>query len=60
MGPNGGVGNALLVDGEMEGIWSVNDGRVALDPWRRLSRAERAAVDEEVARVEALLVVPAE
>ncbi len=60
MGPNGGVGNALLVDGEMEGIWSVNDGRISLDLWRRLTRVERAEVDEEVARVEALLVVPAE
>ncbi len=58
MGPNGGVGNALLVDGEMEGLWSVSGGKVALDPWRRLTRSERAEVDEEVARVEALLAVP--
>jgi hypothetical protein len=59
MGSNGGVGNVLLVDGEMEGIWTVADGRVSLDLWRRLTRAERVAVDEEVARVEALLDVPA-
>ena len=58
MGPNGGVGNALLVDGEMEGLWSVVDGRVSLDLWRRLSRSERSEVDDEVARVEALLAVP--
>ena len=58
-GPNGGVGNVLLVDGQLQGLWSVQHGRVVLDPWRRLSRAERGDADQEVARVEALLAVPA-
>ncbi|MGI9155875.1 MAG: winged helix DNA-binding domain-containing protein [Marmoricola sp.] len=58
MGPNGGVGNALLVDGAMEGLWSVDDGRMVLDLWRTLTRGERSSLDEEIARVETTLAVP--
>lgn len=58
MGPNGGVGSAILVDGEMQGLWSVADGRVVIDPWRPLSRRERGELDEETERVEAMLAVP--
>ncbi|MDQ6641908.1 MAG: winged helix DNA-binding domain-containing protein [Actinomycetota bacterium] len=58
MGPNGGAGNALLVDGAMEGLWSVEDGRVRLDLWRKVTRAERSSLDEEIERVETLLRVP--
>lgn len=58
-GPNGGVGCALLLDGVMEGLWSLDRGRVVLDPWRRLTRAERPALEEEIARVETMMAVPA-
>ncbi len=58
MGANGGLGNAALVDGAMEGLWSVTNGRVVLDLWRELTSTERAGLDEEVARVEAMLDVP--
>lgn len=56
MGANGGVGNVLLVDGWLEGIWRVEDGRVRIvDLLRPLTTAERADLDQEIARVEALL-----
>ncbi|GAA1968520.1 winged helix DNA-binding domain-containing protein [Nocardioides panacihumi] len=56
MGANGGVGNVLLVDGWLEGIWRVEDGRVrVVDLLRPLSPSEQAGLDEEIARVEALL-----
>jgi hypothetical protein len=58
MGPNGGAGNALLVDGRMQGLWSVDDGRVVLDPWRTLSGSERSGIEEEVGRVESMLALP--
>jgi len=56
MGANGGVGNVLLVDGWLEGIWRVEDGRVrVVDLLRTLSPSEQAGLDEEIDRVEALL-----
>jgi hypothetical protein len=56
MGVNGGVGSALLVDGMMEGLWRAVDGRVeVLELFRTLTRQERAKLDEETARAEALL-----
>ncbi len=58
MGANGGLGNAVLVDGAMAGLWSVTDGRVVLDRWRELTGAERSGLDEGVARVEAMLDAP--
>ena len=56
MGSNGGVGNVVLVDGWLEGIWRVEDGRVRIvDVLRPLDRVEQAGLEEEIARVEALL-----
>jgi hypothetical protein len=56
MGANGGVGNVVLVDGWLEGIWRVEDGRVRIvDLLRPLTSAEKAGLDEEVERVETLL-----
>jgi hypothetical protein len=55
MGVNGGVANTVFVDGMLEGLWRVTDGRVVVEPFRRLTRSEAAQLDEEVARVEALL-----
>ena len=55
MGANGGVGNTVFVDGFMAGLWWHRDGRVELDVFRELTRAQRAELDDEVDRVEALL-----
>jgi hypothetical protein len=55
-GPNGAGAAAIFVDGWLEGLWRVDDGRVEiLTLMRKLTRAERAELDEETARVEALL-----
>jgi hypothetical protein len=56
MGVNGGVASVLLVDGMLEGLWRPVDGRVeVVELLRKLTRAERVGLDEEIARVEALL-----
>ncbi|MGD9961417.1 winged helix DNA-binding domain-containing protein [Nocardioides sp.] len=60
MGPNGGAGMALFVDGWLEGLWRVTDGvPEVLAEFRRFSRSERRELDDELARVEALLAVRA-
>ena len=38
---------ALLVDGEIVGVWRRSAGEVSIDAWRRLSPAEREAVEAE-------------
>ena len=38
---------ALLVDGEIAGTWRRAEGTVAIQPWRRLPRAAREAVETE-------------
>ncbi len=40
---------ALLVDGEIAGTWRRKQGTVSIQTWRRLSRAEREAVETEAA-----------
>jgi len=56
MGTNGGVGNTLFAGGWLAGIWRVVDDRVEINRLHRdLTKPERAELDEEVARVEALL-----
>jgi hypothetical protein len=40
---------ALLVDGVIAGTWRRADAEVSIETWRRLSRAERQAVEAEVA-----------
>lgn len=52
---NGDVAQTFLVDGLVAGIWEVQDGRVVLQPFVRLSRAVRSEVEEEAARLEAFL-----
>jgi hypothetical protein len=39
--------HTFLVDGSVAGTWRYEGGRVRLDPYRKLSRAERAALEEE-------------
>lgn len=56
MGTNGGLSNTVFVDGMLEGLWRVEDGRprvVAL--FRDLTRAEQRELDEELERAAALL-----
>lgn len=40
---------ALLVADELAGTWRRQRTNVSLEPWRRLTRAEREAVDAEIA-----------
>lgn len=40
---------ALLVDGTIAGTWRRAGTSVSIEPWRRLSRTERQAIDAEVA-----------
>lgn len=42
---------ALLVAGDLAGTWRRSQHRVRVAPWRRLTTAERDAVEEEAARL---------
>ncbi|GAA4694250.1 winged helix DNA-binding domain-containing protein [Nocardioides conyzicola] len=56
MGPNGGVGMMLFVDGWLEGLWRMADDRVeVIELFRDLTKRERADLDVEIDRVEGLL-----
>jgi hypothetical protein len=60
-GANGGVGSVVLVDGVLAGLWSATPGgSVELDLFAPATRAQRAELDAEAGRVEALLRVPAD
>jgi uncharacterized protein YcaQ len=52
---NGDVAQTFLVDGVVAGTWQAEGGRVAVEPFAPLSKAARAEVDEEAARLEAWL-----
>ena len=43
----------FLVDGAVAGAWRYEDGAVALDPWVKLDRATRRALDGEAERLAA-------
>lgn len=55
MGANGVAGAAVLVDGFLEGLWRVVDGRVVTDMFRELTKVEQRDVDAEVSGLEAFL-----
>jgi len=40
---------AVLLAGEVAGTWRRDQGKLTVDPWRRLSRADREAVEAEAA-----------
>jgi hypothetical protein len=40
--------NTFLLDGQVAGTWSYTDGQIALDPLRKLSRAEVRSLDDEL------------
>ncbi|HET9423262.1 MAG TPA: winged helix DNA-binding domain-containing protein [Nocardioides sp.] len=57
-GPNGAAAAPILVDGWLEGLWRVDDGRVEIvSMLRKLTKAEQSELDEEIARVEAMLAL---
>ncbi len=58
MGVNGGVGATLFLDGLLAGLWRVQDDRVVVEPFATPTKAQRSAIDAEVARVEELLATP--
>jgi DNA glycosylase AlkZ-like len=43
----------FLVDGAVAGAWRHEDGRVVLEPWRRLDAATRRALEQEAERLAA-------
>ena len=55
MGSNGGVASTVFVDGMLEGLWRLEDGRIRTELFRELTRRERSGLDDEITRVEELL-----
>lgn len=56
MGQNGAQAMSLFADGWLEGLWTFEEGRVrVLELLRPLTGPERVELDQEAARVEALL-----
>jgi hypothetical protein len=52
---NGDVAQTVLVDGLVAGIWSVDGGRVVVEPFAPLSRSVRREVADEAERLQAFL-----
>jgi hypothetical protein len=53
IGVNGDVAQTFLVDGFVAGTWSMDGGRITIDPFAPLSRATRAELAEEADRLQA-------
>jgi hypothetical protein len=57
MGANGGVACTVFVDGWLTGLWRLVDGRVTvIDLFRELTPPERDELDDEITRVNGLMV----
>jgi hypothetical protein len=52
---NGDVAQTFLVDGFVAGTWSVENGRVEVEPFEKLSRTTQHELKDEAARLEAFL-----
>jgi Winged helix DNA-binding domain len=50
---NGDVAQTFLVDGFVAGIWRIENGRIALEPFAKLSRSVRRELEDEAARLQA-------
>ena len=48
---NGARMGTFLVDGFLAGTWRIDGGRLRIEPFGRLARADRAALDEEGERL---------
>ena len=46
----------FLVDGFVAGTWRHERGRIVLEPWRRLAKAERAELADEAGRLAAFMI----
>jgi hypothetical protein len=55
VGPNGDVAPTFLVDGFVAGVWKIEQGRVVVQPFAPLSRAQQREVHDEAERLEAFL-----
>jgi hypothetical protein len=56
MGVNGGLCSTVFVDGWLEGLWRVDDGRpVIVELFRKLTKAETSDLDVELERAADLL-----
>lgn len=55
MGPSGGTGKTIFVDGWLTGLWRVDGGRIRTEVFRELTSAEQRALDTEVERTETFL-----
>jgi hypothetical protein len=55
MGPNGGVGHTLFVDGLLAGSWRYDGDRFDVDPYRPLTASQHRQVEQEKERVATLL-----
>lgn len=59
MGPNGGVGSTVFVDGLLEGLWRQTDaGAVDVELFRSLTRRELSDLDDEVSALRSFLDSP--
>ena len=52
---NGDVAQTFLVDGFVEGVWRVENGRIVLEPFTTLSRSVGRELEDEAGRLEAFL-----
>ena len=55
MGPNGGRGNTIFVNGVLAGLWQLQDGRIQTELFTTVSTQERRQLRDEVRRTEELL-----
>jgi hypothetical protein len=58
MAVNGAAGATFFLDGMLAGQWRVTDGDLRVEPLRTPTKRQRAALDAEVDRVQALLSRP--
>lgn len=49
--------NTFLLDGQVAGTWRYDKGALSLEPFRTLTRDERATIDDEAHRLEAFHAV---
>jgi hypothetical protein len=58
MGVNGGIASTVFVDGFMAGLWWWRDRRVVTELFGTLTVPQRADLDDEISRIQTLLLLP--